>query len=148
MNTRDNTIIFNQSTQFISAISQIKLYPSNNSTKTPKHIITDDNNTSNGTTDGRKQVQLDLLVVNAILPVVHFTNVTENALTDYKCLRRKDTTSVSTCSTPADIDFDGKYEIMIGNSLEVTNLLFSNIIHMAYSCLKTVLLYVKGSYAV
>ncbi|XP_066262660.1 KICSTOR complex protein kaptin-like [Euwallacea similis] len=114
INTKTKKIIYNFSTRFNNYIAQVYIYlenriqpPEKLLNKLPSSLVLDKK-------DARQIV--NLVVVNSILPSVHFRDVLKYGLSDYITLPRYDSCTVFNSCVVADIDFDGQKEILLGTS--------------------------------
>ncbi|XP_018575978.1 KICSTOR complex protein kaptin-like [Anoplophora glabripennis] len=128
VDTKKNQVVYNFSTRFGNYISRVQIFPEDDGMSNftfemngnVKRIGRDEKPVSHSKSIPNK---INLVVINTILPAVIFHNVLEFGLTDYATLPRHDSTSILTCCEIADIDFDGRKEILIGNSAEEIMLL-------------------------
>nr|XP_022920554.1 KICSTOR complex protein kaptin-like isoform X2 [Onthophagus taurus] len=112
---KTKTIIFNHSTNFISYVSQVKIFEEHKSIKKPRTLIKNNEHDLKDMDENDFPV-LNVIVTNTSLPSVVFFDCIKNGLDQYKTLRRTEVVSISSCVEVADLDFDGEDEILLGNS--------------------------------
>ncbi|KAK9702111.1 hypothetical protein QE152_g30175 [Popillia japonica] len=112
---KTKTILLNHSTNFISYVSHIKIYPENKTVPKPTFVKTlskferDQQNLN-------ETLILNVVLTNTSVPSVLFRDCLNCGMDNYRTLRRCDPVSVTSCVEIADIDFDGYDEIVLGNS--------------------------------
>lgn len=70
-----------------------------------------------------------------------FSDVLNYGMKKCEALPRLDMTNIFTCLDVYDIDFDGRKEILIGNSTEVMSIFFSQFLYSQFVLFQDVLLY-------
>nr|CAH7724648.1 unnamed protein product [Callosobruchus chinensis] len=124
VDVKANKLIYNFSTIFGNYISKVQIYLEKDKTDLPfKNEFVkflNDDKTDNSEND---TPNINMVVVNSILPAVVFHNVLKYGLSDFVTLPRHEYPAVLTSCEVADIDFDGQKEILITNSSEEIMLL-------------------------
>ncbi|KRT83280.1 hypothetical protein AMK59_4597 [Oryctes borbonicus] len=113
--TKTNAIFLNHSTNFISYVSHVKIYPQNKIIRKPTFVKASKYQSDQANGNEEKLI-LNVIIANTSVPSVFFGDCLNCGMDNYKTLRRCDPVSVTSCIEVADIDFDGCDEIVLGNS--------------------------------
>lgn len=114
-NLRTKKMVFNFHTK-LSSICKLIIYEENENNESKNHILK--NIIKNTEVDTEKEVSpnLNLIVISATLAPVIFNDILNCGLSNQNIVNYPRNTFITTCGEAADINFDGKKEVIIGSS--------------------------------